>query len=188
MNQNFFQYNAFSRTIEQSSSSALMYVSLIKCLADLTKLEAGWDYGDGEVISEQSISAAEKLVGSTCDLGYVITIHPTNAGGLVFVFANNNDFYDIGIDKFGSQSLIHERGKGFDFDVLMRVEKISFSEALNFLTINSPKWQLLSESSIGDTLTSVSKGFKVPHSPIPMASLFSTGYAQSEPVELLEAI
>ncbi len=98
-------------------------------------LESGWNYGEGEVPSENIIFKAINVYNYGIEKGYKGNATPMNEGILVDLFIDS-DFFCVGVHE-NHFSLTWEKGIGTNYRILLDEENISWEGVKNVLEIYS---------------------------------------------------
>lgn len=110
------------------------------------KLPIGWDFGDGDPISQYIITLAEALADIGIKHGYELGSCPQADGGISISFYQMPDeCVDITIEPPDMEqekqlySIRHEKGIGSEYDILYEKENMELEEMIVYLDNWIPK-------------------------------------------------
>lgn len=129
MNEFFTSFN----TLHIFSGSIKMTLhpdNIIAQIKHLKDLKEGWDYGDGDVISEKVIISAIEMYRQTLPYSLKCTVHPTSDGGITLVLSAKETFLDITIQEDLTILLTKEQGIGCNYTTLYSDKLVSKFELM----------------------------------------------------------
>jgi hypothetical protein len=137
----------------------------ISQILSLKKLKNGWDFGEGEEISQDVIDRTVDIYNKFASR-FKITVHPTNEGGITLSLMYLDNFFDITIRKQNLYDFVLEIGIGSNYSEPVNLKSISLNEIyekVNYyqlLKISTLKWNLLEHSTLQNS-TQINPDFKV---------------------------
>lgn len=95
---------------------------------------AGWHFGSGGPASRRTIRLALRIYRAARARGLEAEAFHGESGEIALVFARANRSVELTIDPTGRIDLSVERGVGFEFDVLERIQGASIREVVRALS------------------------------------------------------
>lgn len=106
--------------------------SIIEKIKSFSSYETGWNMGTGMPIPKQLIEYAISFVETvnTLTVGHKIeqNASPYGDSGIILTFGVNEDFIDVIFEDNKALTLIHERGKGSDYQVIEELEDANITD------------------------------------------------------------
>lgn len=131
----------------------------------LKKLRNGWDFGEGEEISQDVIDRTLDIYNKFANR-FKITVHPTSEGGITLSLMYIDNFFDVTIKKQNSYDFVLEVGIGSKYIEPVNLKNISLNEIYekvnyyHLLKISTLKWNSLEHSTLQNS-TQINPDFKV---------------------------
>lgn len=114
-----------------ASSSNLNKIKLQ--IKELQKLEAGWDFGEGEAISDEVGEASLEIAETGLTLGLKADVRPTSEGGITVSLFHIDDFLFIAVKPDGFFDVIYEKGIGVNYDILDNKENLNLTTIRKYI-------------------------------------------------------
>ena len=128
--------------------------TIVKQIQNFSKLDAGWDYGDGEVIHREVINKTVILYCKTIQYGLKASVHPTSEGGITLILSAKDLYLDITVQSDLTYLVTKERGFGFKYSTIF--SDIEMDEILVFEHIRLLSTENCLECVSSETFTSKS--------------------------------
>ena len=107
-------------------------------IQDFQKLEHGWDYGEGEVISKDVAKRAIAIAEYGLISGLNANVRPSSEGELIITLFRKDRFLFIDVKPEGTYNTTYEKGIGVDYEIIEHKENLELSSLFKYIT----KWAL----------------------------------------------
>ena len=114
---------------------------LLKKLAELASLPAGWDYGDGIPTRREVTRTAIGLYRHMAKSGLKVDAFPWPNGSVSLVFYRGDMCVEVNIFTQDTYDVVVEKGYGFEYDVMSEISDASLDDVEQAIaTIMEPQW------------------------------------------------
>lgn len=118
----------------ENLSASSSYLNKIKLqIEDLQKLGAGWDFGEGEAISDEVGAASIEIAEMGLTLGLKAGVRPLTEGGIVVTLFYSDHFLFTTVKPDGNFDVSYEKGIGVNYDVLDNKENLTLTAVRKYI-------------------------------------------------------
>ncbi len=110
----------------ENFSASSSYINKVKLqIKEFQKLKAGWDFGEGETISDVIGTASLEIAEMGLMLGLKADARPTTEGSIIINLFYSDHFLFITVKSDGFFDVTYEKGVGVNYDILDNKENLS---------------------------------------------------------------
>lgn len=110
----------------ENLSASFSYTNKVKLqIKELQKLEAGWDFGEGEAIPDEVGAASLEIAEMGLTLGLKADVRPTAEGGIIVSLFYSDHFLFITVKRDGFFDVTYEKGIGVNYDIRENKENLN---------------------------------------------------------------
>jgi hypothetical protein len=118
----------------ENFSASSSYINEVKLqIKQLQQLEAGWDFGEGEAISDEVGVTSLEIAEIGLTLGLKADVRPTSEGGIIVSLFYKDHFLFINVKPDGLFDVTYEKGIGVNYEILDNKENLNTTAVRKYL-------------------------------------------------------
>jgi hypothetical protein len=127
-------------------------------IKELQTLEPGWDFGEGEAVSQEVGESSLSIAEFGLLLGLNANVRPTTEGGIIVSLFKNDQFLFITVNPDELFDVVYEKGIGINYDILDSKENLDSKSIKDYIS----QW-VLSEHYTSESMTKMQNVLPVMH-------------------------